>query len=644
MEPSQNTQWWKADDDESARRAISMITAINTSQVAWHADNLRHTRMYENRDYFGTAVASHMVRTYSQARRMSHTQKTTRMALNITKSCIDTLTSKIAKEKVRPVYLTTGGMIERRERCDKLNQWLYGQFDSAGVYEWNKQVFRNGCIYGKGASKTFITKVNGKPVIKSENVFTPELLVDPYDAYYGNPLCLYQQKFVTKDSLRSDPILGKNSRAIDMATGLSSLAGATAHDTTICWEAWRRKSDREMGRHLIFTDAGVLFQEDWDDDQFPIDFFDYTRPVIGFWGVGIAEELIPIQIELNRVSNHIRDCMILGANPRTYVPIGAQIDKNHFTNRIGGIVPFAGGQPPIQATPPSVNRESLERENTLFNRGFEIVGLNLMSASGRNTLGASASGEAIRSYNDIETERYAETQQNWEDYHVRLANRYHRTARQIVKDYKHYIVSTATDDRGVGSIDFADIDIPEDAMTIQRFPQNALPQQPGFRFATIKEYKDEGYIDQDDARDLMDIPDIKQKTRYVLAPRRVIEKLVEKMAYQPTPKDGRWLSVIPEPYMDVTYALIFGTRMYNFLLLELPEDDEAQKKAKMQRLNLVRQWIDKVNQMSQMSQKPPPPMDPMAGGGTPTMQGLPPMGGGGAMGMPPLPPMAGVPA
>ena len=53
---------------------------------------------------------------------------------------------------------------------------------------------------------------NGKPVIKSENVFTPELLVDPYDAYYGNPLCLYQQKFVTKDSLRNDPILSKNAR------------------------------------------------------------------------------------------------------------------------------------------------------------------------------------------------------------------------------------------------------------------------------------------------------------------------------------------------------------------------------------------------------------------------------------------------
>ena len=656
MEPSPNsTQWWKADDHEAAARALAMINAINMSQVAWHADNLRHTRMYENRDYFGTAVASHMVRTYSQARRVSHSNRATRMAMNITKACIDTLTSKIAKEKVKPVYLTSGGMIERRERCDKLNQWLYGQFDAAGVYEWNKQVFRNGCIYSKGAAKTFITMKNGKPVIKSENVFTPELLVDPYDAYYGNPLCLYQQKFVTKDSLRNDPILSKNARAIDTATSLSSLAGATAHDTTICWEAWRRKSDHEMGSHIIFTSGGILFQEDWDDDGFPMDFFEYTKPVIGFWGVGVAEELIPIQIELNRVSNHIRDSMILCANPRTYVPIGAQIDKNHLTNRIGGIIPFAGSQPPIQMAPPSVGRESLERESMLFQRGFELVGLNLMSASGRNTLGASASGEAIRSYNDIETERYAETQQNWEDFHVRLANRYHRTARKIVKEYGQYIVTTATDESGVGTLDFKDIDIPEDSMTIQKFPQNALPQQPGFRYATIKEYKDEGYIDQDDARDLMDIPDIKQKTRYVLAPRKVIERTVEKMAYQKTPENGKWLNIIPEPYMDLVYALLFGTRMYNYLLLELPEDTDAEKKDKMQRLNLIRQWIDKVNLMSKKAAPPPSPAGADMGMG----MGMEPQIGPGAMGpglgMPPqalspemalgpqIPPMQGVP-
>ena len=59
MEPSPNsTQWWKADDHEAAARALAMINAINTSQVAWHADNLRHTRMYENRDYFGTEIRS----------------------------------------------------------------------------------------------------------------------------------------------------------------------------------------------------------------------------------------------------------------------------------------------------------------------------------------------------------------------------------------------------------------------------------------------------------------------------------------------------------------------------------------------------------------------------------------------------------
>jgi len=645
---AQSTQWWKSEGRDAAHRALTMINQVNQAQVAWHADNLRHTRMYENRDYFGTAVASHMVRTYSQARRVQHSNRATRMSLNVTKAAIDTLVSKLGKERVKPIYLTTGGIIERRERCDKLNQWIYGQFELAGVYRNNKAALRNSCVYGKGGLKTFVTKKDGKPVIMTENVFIPEILIDPYDAYYGNPLCLYQQKFVTKDFLRNDPVLNNNSQAIDQATSLSSIAGVTSHDTTICWEAWRRKTEKNMGSHIIFTDGGILFQEDWDDCEFPMDFIDYTSPVIGFWGVGVAEELIPIQIEINRISNHIRDSMILCANPRTFVPIGAQIDKNHLTNKIGGIIPFAGSQPPIQMAPPSVARESFEQLENLYRKAFEIVGLNLMSASGRNTLGASASGEAIRSYNDVETERFAELQQNWEAFHCRVAQRHHKAARSIVKEYGHYVVSYDDDEKGVLKIDFADIDIPDDAYSHQVFPKSALPTQPGFRLATVKEMKDEGYIDQDTARELMDFPDIKMKSRYQLAPRKVIEKLVEAMAYQETPRNGKWKTFMVEPYMNLAYAMTFGAEMYNYLLLNLKEDTDEHRKDKAQRLNLIRGWIDQVDRMAKLQAPPPSPaMGPeaMVGG----------MGAGGAMGMPPqalspemamgpqIPPMAAPP-
>ena len=620
-----NTQWWKAEGDQAAARARAMIIAINQANVGFHQDNLRHTRMYENRDYFGTAVSSYMVRTYTQARRTRIANRNTRMSLNITKAAIDTLVSKLGKQKVKPVYLTTGGAIERREKCEKLNKWLYGMFHEAGIYDTYRSVLRQILIYGKGGWKVYRTMKNGKPCVAAEPVFTPEILVDPYDAYYGNPMNLYQQKFIPKDTLRGDPILGKNAQAINNAMSLSEIAGASATETTVVWEAWRKKTDSENGKHIIFTSAGLLYQDEYDCREFPMVLGDYTSPVTGYFGAGVAEELIPIQVELNRIANHIRDSMILCANPRTYVPIGANIDKNHLTNKIGGIVPFAGSTPPIQMVPPAVSRDSFEQQENLYRKGFETVGINLMSASGRNTLGASASGEAIRSYNDIETERFAETQLNVEDLFVRLAWAFHREARAIVKEYGSYVINTISADEGIGQIDFADIDIPDDSFSIQRFPQSALPQEPGFRLATIKEWKDEGYIEPDDARELADFPDIKSKTKYLLSPRKVIEKFLETMAFQPTPKNDKWISYTPEPMMDLAYGLKLGAQMYNYLLLEMPEKTDEEKRDKGRRLELIRGWIQKINNLgkSQPAELPSAPVVP-EGQGMQGAQGMPP--------------------
>ena len=629
----QRSDWWNADGDEAANRATQAIAQINMASVGIHADHLRHTRMYENRDYIGAAVSAHMIKSYTSVRR-NRSNQSSRMALNITKSCIDTLVSKLGKEKVKPVYLTNGGIIERREKAEKLNKWLYGLFHECGVYHWQRDMLRKVFTYSKAGAKVFTVMEDGKPKIKCEPIFPPELLVDPYDAYYGNPLNLYQQKFLTKDLLYGNPVFAKNQKAIAGATTIPTIAGAKASDTTIVWEAWRRATEGKPGKHMIFTDAGILFEEEYTRRDFPIVFMDYTSPLIGFWGVGVAEELVPLQVELNRISNHIRDSMIIGSNPRVYMPIGANIDKNHMSNRIGGLVPFAGSQPPIHITPQSVGRDVFEQMENIYRKGFEIVGINLMSASGRNTLGASASGEAIRSYNDIETERFADTQQNFEDWNVRLARALHHEARQIVKDHGHFIINTIDEDQGVGSIDFADIDIPDDSMSIQNFPMSALPQEPGFRFATVKEWKDEGYVDQEEARELMSFPDLKSKTRYITAPRKVIESLVEGMALQKTPKGDKWITYEPEPYMDLPYAIQFGARMYNFLLLELPEDTDTERKEKDSRLNLVREWIEKVNLLGQANQ--PEPEVGMAPPGMEAMGGMPMPGmAPQAIGMPP---------
>ena len=641
MQPQQTnqTKWWEAEGRDAAMRAVAMISQINTAQIGFHQDNLRHLRMYENRDYLAAAVSSYMVKTYAPTRRTGGNRTSNRMALNVSKACIDTLVSKLGKERVKPTYLTNGGLIERRSRVQKLNDWLYGEFYRTGIYDWNKSVLRNAAIFGKGGIKIFIrTKDNGKHEVAAEPVFMPEILIDPYDGYYGNPSCLYQQKFVTKDTLRNNKFFASASAqaAIDLSMSVSSISGVTAHDSTVVWEAWRKKQDGKPGKHIIFLDSGMLWEEDWDDCEFSMDFLDYTTPPIGFFGLGVCEELIPIQVEINRLANHIRDSLILCANPRTYIPAGANIMKP-LSNQIGGEWVYHGGQPPTTVAPQAVSQDTFAQLENLYRKAFEIVGLSQMSATGRNTLGASASGEAIRQYVDVETDRFAELQQNWEDFHVRMARKMHNMARKIVEMDGSYPVTCYDLDgkrnTGVWEIDFKDIDVPEDSYTIQCFPQSALPKLPGPRLATIKEWKDEGYIEKDQAREMMDFPDLKGQMQYILAPRRVIERALEEMAYQPKPQGTtKWKSVTPEPNMDLAYGMQMGSAMYNFLLLELPEDTDEERKEKGIRLDLIRQWINKCDALGKLKAQT---MTPPAPGMSPGMAQTSPMGPDGApVGMP----------
>lgn len=594
--------WWDYDGSETAKRALATIATINQAQVGLHHDNLRYMRMYENREYFTTAISNYMIKAYSQVRRYSYNLRNSQMNMNVVAPVVDTLVSKIGKERVRPQYLTSGDIVEVRNSCEDLNDWIYGMFHETGLYEWNKRVFRGACIFGKSGVKTFIGKdKHGKLVVKAEPVFMPEIIVDPYDSYYNDPQCLYQQKFMTRDYLLSceEYRTKQAENAIRNATLVSNTLESSAHNTIVVWEAWRRSNEKNKGKHIIFTDAGLIYEEEWDECNFWIDFFEYKQSPIGFYGIGVCEELMPVQVELNRIVNHIRDSLILCSNPRTYVQ-GTPNQFKNMSNRIGGIYPYpAGSQPPITVAPPVVSPDTWKQLDVLWNRAFEIAGISQMSAAGRNTLGASASGEAIRNYVDVESDRFAELQQNWEDFHVRIAKRFHSVARKIVAIQGEYRIDCYDQDRGLWTLDFADIDIPNNSYTIQCFPSSSLPKLPGPRLATVKEWRDEGYIDGDQARELQNIPDLKRTMQYLTAPTKMVEYALETMAYQKTPKQGEdWIKYVPEPYMDLELAKRLGVQMYNYMLYKLPQDTKEKMKEKLARLDLIREWIDAAVEMT----------------------------------------------
>src|SRR6185369_9932670 len=71
-------------------------------------------------------------------------------------------------------------------------------------------------------------------------------------------------------------------------------------DTVTCIEAWRLPVGKKDGRHVIITETDLLLDEDYEDQFFPFADFGYSDRLYGPYSQGMAEQLVPIQTEINR--------------------------------------------------------------------------------------------------------------------------------------------------------------------------------------------------------------------------------------------------------------------------------------------------------------------------------------------------------
>ena len=91
--------WWKTKGDAVHQDIFNYIGHLDQSQSYRAADNLRNMRLYSNYEMLGLDSNSYT--------RIETSYNTThRVTLNIVQSMIDTVVSKITKNKPKPTFLT----------------------------------------------------------------------------------------------------------------------------------------------------------------------------------------------------------------------------------------------------------------------------------------------------------------------------------------------------------------------------------------------------------------------------------------------------------------------------------------------------------------------------------------------------------
>lgn len=576
-------RWWQYEegDEGTSKSLFALYKALDSLNMGRQQANLRHLRLYNNQEISGLSVANYVISTTPSTVNM----KQNRLTLNVIKSCIDTLVSKLCKTKIKVSFLTSGGTWRQQKRAINLNKFMSGSFYKTGFYATAPMCLRDSFIFGDGYAKVYTDPVSKE--IKVERVFPDEIRVDPNDGYYGKPQSLYQQKFVAKDLLMEQ--WPEYADKIQNAQTIQTWRGRESVQCVLVVEAWHlpSKEGASDGKHVIAIESCTLFEEVYKRTRFPIAILRYTEQPLGFYGMGVAEELIGIQVELNRILLHIQQAMRLLSIPRVFVEAGSIVNMNQFTNEIGGIVEYAGQRPPIVVTPSAVSPEYFNQKEDLYRKAYEIVGVSVLSAQSKNPLGSNASGKALREYHDVETERFMLTGQNYEQFHIDVAE-------LILDEVKAhgggYEVKSFNRQDGLQIISSEELDLDQDDYVMQCFPVSALPDTPSAKLQTITEMMQSGMIDPETGAELLDFPDLDAYTKFQNSPVRLVKRSIEKML-----ETGELVS--PEPYDNLQKCLQMGQFYYQYC--KLYDDDEKS-------LELLRDYIDSVKNMMNQMQAPQP--------------------------------------
>lgn len=628
-------KWWGEPDESMHASVFAVIDKIRQVQNYRSANYLRYARLYSNME-ISSLAGGLFSRTNDAQQYMSN-----RATYNVIKSCIDTAASKIGKSKPRPFFLTEDGSWDLQERAKMLTKFFQGQFERMGTgsgedrtfWGQGRQCFTDCGIFGTGSIKLF---TEGDEV-KSERNFIDEILVDDAEGRYRSPRQMHQVKLVFRELL-FDLFPSKYHKEI--AACPSGLKGDQSSqmqaDMVEIAESWHLPSGDEQndGKKFIGLRNVTLDVDDWQKDYFPFLFQRWSLYPLGFYGRGLADELIGIQLEINKLLRNIQLAQHLCAVPQVWMDVTSKIPGKKVNNEIGGIKYFRNA-PPIFMTPSAMSPEVYRHLETLYQKAYEVTGISMMSATSQKPAGLD-SGKAIREYKDIQTERFALVENMYEDFYMEGTSMTQDMMRDLVKEGKNPKVRVK-DGHSSMEVAFKDVDIPDDKMSVRAYPTNFLPSTPAGKFQTVQELVQGGFYSQEEALDLLDFPDTAKLNRTKLAPRDAVFKVIE-FNIKHAKKDGTGRFLSPEPRMNLDFA---AETAQTYILRMIADGAPEHKLDVMRKFydiceSMINKAIAEQEKKAMEAQMPPAPA------GMPPEAGMIPPGADPAMAMDPA--MAGVPA
>ena len=457
---------------------ISNINRLESRYSAYKSKCLRNLRLFT---YSSTTTLdiseSEVVGFYQRGTFSTSDDTTSAIQENVIASCIETLCSKIASQKVRPFFNTVNGTFKEMQIAKQAQIFFDMLYEENNVNEIITDAFRNACVFDKG-----IVKI-------SDDGITNRL---PWNVFFDPREVTYNQITHVAEKLPKTP-----GRILELKYGIKA-------DRNLDYTVYEYYDVMEHIKAVYVQELNKVVTHEYKPNIIPYLEIHYTNPVKGDTSQSVVDQLYGIQTQIDELLAVMKDSIAVNPGMTLLVPRSSNIKTNMLSNRTGQIIQYdpIPGQttsPVTYATNDIISPQFVQLLDKLKNDAYEIVGISQLSATSQKPAGLN-SGIALNTMEDIESSRF-ETQLNSV---VRL---YVDVAKACLDIFPPEI-DILPDDLNRANIKWKDIVEARNNMKIQFSAAESLSKDPSEKLKQLVALSQAGVIPQSHIATLMELPDL----------------------------------------------------------------------------------------------------------------------------------------
>jgi hypothetical protein len=397
--------------------------------------------------------------------------------VNIVKSAIDAVNSKMLTSKVRPFINTIKGSFKTIQICKQLQTFYDYFYEEEDVAHKIGEAVRDACIYDTG-------------FVYFDEASSHVVKLQPWNVY---------TRPIERSNLNSIYIEFPNDSVDLIPDEVYKLLSKSDKDKLYC--TWGIYYNAKQKTKAYLINRVVKSVEETKFNCCPVLPIYYTVPNIGNTSLSIADMLRGVQYEIDQLMIRIVEASQVSPANTVILDSATNLHIGKLKNKIGNILQFDGASanPPQILTPNFISDQYISLLDNLIEKAYNLVGISQLSAQGKKTPGVN-SGVAMATQEDIESDRFQTLVDQYISSYTRLA----KLMMRMIQGDKDIIEPN----RYSLSLKWEDVEKEYTKMRIQFSAADSLSKDPSEKLKQLQALAQAGIIPASQIASLLELPDI----------------------------------------------------------------------------------------------------------------------------------------